>query len=179
MLLIAAKKNKRPVTRRCAGSAMAEMPFVIWILLVGLLFPLMIFGSLGYRASILYFAGDSAVRRAAKAPTFTDATTRAASVLTTNLTPFTGIAASTPKLSVLVKPIGGGSPTIYTSKLAPGSVDTSKNLYFVISTVDADLAPLVQFNGSWMGMSIPGLTGPFHLTFNQESYAENPSGLSQ
>ncbi|MBU6454577.1 MAG: hypothetical protein KGS72_22600 [Cyanobacteria bacterium REEB67] len=179
MLLITAKHAKTQTARTRKGSAMAEMPFVIWTLLVGLLFPLMIFASIGYRGSILYFAGDSAVRKAAKAPTFTDATTRAASALTTNLTPFTGIAASTPVLSVLVKPIAGGSPTIYTSKLAPGSVDTSKNIYFVISKVEADLAPLVQFNGSWMGMSIPGLTGPFHLTLNQESYAENPSGLTQ
>jgi hypothetical protein len=165
--------------RRPKGTAVTELPVVLWILFVFLLFPLLIFASIGYRGSILYFAADSAVKKAAKSPTFTDANTRDAAVLSTTLGPFSGIAAGAPVLSVMVKPIAGGNPTIYPGKLAPGSVDTSKNLYFVMSKVDADLSPLVQFNGSWMGMSIPGLTGPFHLTINTQSYAENPSGLSQ
>jgi hypothetical protein len=165
--------------RRSCGTAMAELPVVIWILFVFLLCPLLILSSIGYRGSILYFAADSATKKAAKSPTFSDANIRDAAVLTTTLGPFTGIAAGAPLLSIMVKPIAGGTPTIYTSKLAPGSVDTSKNLYFVMSTVNADLAPLVQFSGGWMGMSIPGLTGPFHLTINTQSYAENPSGLSQ
>jgi hypothetical protein len=95
------------------------------------------------------------------------------------LTPFSGIAAAPPAISILVKPIAGGAPTIYTSKLSPAAIDTSKYLYFVLTQTDADLSPLVQFNGGWMGMSIPGLTGPFHLTINSQCYAENPTGLSQ
>ena len=177
------RQFRRPARQRSnrsgAGSAMAELPFILFILFIGLLAPLMILASIGYRGSILYFAADSAVRKAAKAPTFTDANSRAAAVLTTNLGPFSGISVSAPTLSILVKPIAGGTPTVYTSKLAAGSVDSSKSLYFVMQKVDADLSPLVAFNGGWMGLSIPGLTQPFHLTFNQESYAENPTGLTQ
>jgi hypothetical protein len=165
--------------RRPSGTALAELPLVLWILFVFLLFPLLILASLGYRSCVLYFACDSAVKKAAKSATFTDATTRDAAVLTTTLGPFTGITAAAPVMSIMVKPIAGGAPTIYTAKLAPGSVDTSKSLYFVMSKVEADLSPLVQFSGGWMGMSIPGLTGSFHLTVNTQSYAENPSGLSQ
>ncbi|MBS1993296.1 MAG: hypothetical protein JSS83_22425 [Cyanobacteria bacterium SZAS LIN-3] len=158
---------------------MAELPMVLLILFVFLLVPLLIFVSLGYRSSILYFAADAANKKAAKAPTYTDATTRAASALTTNLTSFTGISAATPVISVLEKPLSGGAPVIYTSKLAPGSVDTSKNIYFIMSRVEADLSPLVQYNGGLFGMSVPGLTGPYHLTINTESYSENPSGLTE
>jgi hypothetical protein len=139
----------------------------------------MILASIGYRGSILYFAASSATNKAGKAATFTDAGTRANSVLTANLAPFSGIAAAPPVISILVKPIAGGAPTIYTSKLAPTNIDTSKYLYFVMTQTNANLSPLVQFNGGWMGMSIPGLTGPFPLTINSQCYAENPSGLSQ
>jgi hypothetical protein len=177
--MIIDQDGRRARRRRHSGTTMAELPVVLWVLFVFLLFPLLIFASIGYRASILFFSADSASKKAAKSPTYTDATTRAAAVLTVSLAPFTGIAASAPVISVMVKPIAGGAPTIYTTKLAPGSIDTSKNLYFVMSKVDADLAPLVQFSGGWMGMNIPGLTGPFHLTVNTQAYAENPSGLSQ
>jgi|GEM_PF-517880 len=178
--------NRRTLTgrqfrpeRRSAGTALAELPVVLLLLFVFLLLPLLIFVSLGYRGSFLYFAADAANKRAAKAPTYTEATIRAASALTTNLNGFTGISTTSPVIAVLEKPLSGGAPVIHTSKLAPGSVDTSKNIYFVMSRVEADLAPLVQFNGGFMGMNIPGLTGPFHLSVNTESYAENPSGLTE
>jgi hypothetical protein len=157
---------------------MAEMPAAMWLLFVGFLIPLVIFVSLGYRATILYFASDSAARKAAKAPTFTDANTRVSSALTTNLANFTGISAAAPSLSVLAKPLSGGAPVITKGKLSAGSVDTSKNLYFVITTVDADLDPLVAVKPTWMSLSVPGLTGPYHLQLSLESYSENPNGLT-
>lgn len=166
--------------RRNSGTSMAELPVVLWILFVGLLFPLLIYSSIGYRGSILYFAADSASKKAAKSATYTDASTRAGAVLSTILGPFSGIAVSAPPtISVMAKPIAGGAPTIYPGKVAAGAIDTTKYLYFVMSKVDADLSPLVQFGGGWMGMNIPGLTGPFHLTINTQAYAENPTGLSQ
>ncbi len=164
--------------RTSKGYAMAEMPAAMWLLFVGFLIPLVIFVSLGYRATILYFASDSAARKAAKAPTFTDANTRVSSALTTNLANFTGISAAAPSLSVLAKPLSGGAPVITKGKLSAGSVDTSKNLYFVITTVDADLDPLVAVKPTWMSLSVPGLTGPYHLQLSLESYSENPNGLT-
>jgi hypothetical protein len=163
---------------RRRGYSVVELPMAMWILFIGLLFPLVILASMGYRTSILYFAADSAARKAAKAPTYTDAVSRVSTALTTNLATFTGISAASPTISVLSKPITGGASKITKGKLAPGSVDTSKNLYFVITTVDADLDPLVKFNSLWMGNSIPGLTGPFHLQLSLESYCENPNGLT-
>jgi hypothetical protein len=170
---------RRAYSRSQSGTLMAELPLVLWILFVGLLFPLLIYSSIGYRGSILYFAADSASKRAAKAPTYTDATSDASTTLSTTLASFTGITTSTPTISVMAQPIAGGAPTIYPGKLPVGTVNTSQYIYFVMSHVDADLSPLVQFNGGWMGMNIPGLTGPFHLTFNTQAYAENPTGLSQ
>ena len=165
--------------RSQSGTMLAELPFVLWMLFVFLLFPLLIVASIGYRGSVLYYAASQATNKAGKASTYTNAGSKAASVLTADLAPFTGISASPPVVSIVVKPLAGGSPTIYTAPLAAGTVNTSTYLYFIKTQTDADLSPLVQFNGSWMGMPIPGLTGPYHLTFNMESYAENPSGLTQ
>ncbi len=165
--------------RRQRGYSVAELPAVLWIILVGLLFPLIIMTSMGYRATILYFGSDSAVRKASKAPTFTDAQSRANATLTANLASFSGISSITPTLFVLVKPLSGGSPVTFPGKLAAGSVDTSKNIYFLLMRVDADIDPLVRFDTKWMGMVIPGLTGPYSLRLKVESYVENPNGLTE
>lgn len=164
--------------RNYKGYSMAEMPAALWLLFVGFLIPLVVFVSLGYRATILYFASDSAARKAAKAPTYTDASSRVTTALSTNLANFAGISAAAPSISVLAKPLSGGAPVVTKGKLSAGSVDTSKNLYFVITTVDADLDPLVAVKPTWMSLSVPGLTGPYHLQLNLESYSENPNGLT-
>lgn len=164
---------------RKGGYSLAEMPLMLWLVFIMFLFPLAIIASLGYRAVILYYGVDSASHKAAKAPSFTEAQTNAAAVLTACTKDFSGITATAPVESIQIKPLSGAAPTISTTKLAAGSVDTSKNLYFVVTQVDADLDSLVQFNGGWMGLNIPGLTAPYHLQYRMEAYCENPNGLTQ
>jgi len=176
------RQNHRKETlrqRSANGTAMAELPLVIWIIFIGFLFPLLIIASIGYRGTLLYLAADTCTRKAAKSPSYSTAVANSSYVLNTYLAPFSGITPSAPAVSVLVQPLAGGAMTVYPGKLAPNTVDTSKNLYFVATKVDANLSPLIQFSGDWMGLVIPGLTGPYHLTINTQCYAENPTGLSQ
>lgn len=171
------RKAARKAGRR--GYSMAELPAALFLLFIGLMFPLMIMASLGYRASILYFACDASARKAAKSPTYTDGVTNADTTLKSSLKDFSGITTVAPVCTILVKPLTGGKATEFKTKLAAGSIDTSKNLYFVRTYVDADLDPLVHFDPTWMKMNVPGLTGPYHLQLNIESYSENPNGLSE
>lgn len=175
---MAARKKKRSRERQL-GYSMAELPASLWLLLIGLAFPLIIMISMSYRACFLYFASDIAAKKAAKSPTYTDAVANAAISLKGALKDLTGITPGAPVCSILVRPLSGGSLTEYKSKLAAGAVDTSKNLYFVRTAVDADLDPLVHFDPKWLSMSVPGLTGPYHLRFNIDTYSENPSGLTE
>jgi len=171
--------KKRRHSRSAFGSSIAEMPVVLWAIFIGLLFPLAIMASMGYRASIVYFATDAACRKASKAPSFTEAQTRAATTMTTDLASFSGISNVVPALSIKVKALSSGSYTTSTTVLPPGSVNTSQNIYFVILGVDADIDPLVHFAGGFMGLNIPGLTGPHTLHFTSQAYVENPNGLTE
>lgn len=165
--------------RRLTGYSMAEMPVALWIIFVMFLFPLLIMVSLGYRAFILYYGVNSATQRAAKSPTFSDAQTNSAATLTACIKDFSGISAKPPVESIQIKPLSGAAASFSKTKLASGSIDTSKNLYFVVTEVDADLDPLVQFNGGWMGLNVPGLTQPYSLHYRMEAYCENPNGLTK
>lgn len=171
-------KNRRH-SRSAVGSSIAEMPVVLWAIFVGLLFPLAIMTSMGYRASVVFFATDAACRKASKAPSFTEAKARAAATMTTDLAPFPGISNVVPALSIKVKALSSGSYTTSTTVLPAGSVNTSQNIYFVILGVDADIDPLVHFAGGFMGLNIPGLTGPYTLHFTSQAYVENPNGLTE
>jgi hypothetical protein len=172
-------KLSRTSYRSRSAYSMAELPVALWFILIGMLFPLLIMTSMGYRASILYFAGDSACKKAAKAPSFTEAGVRANAALKANLASFSGLSKVTPTLFIIVKPLSGGSAAKFSGKLAEGTVDTSKNIYFLLMQVDADIDPIVRFDKQWMGMAIPGLTDSYSLRINHESYVENPNGLTE
>jgi len=177
--MASAKQTYHRLCSRKKGYSLAELPVALWVIFIMFLFPLAIMASLGYRAVILYYGVNSATQRAAKSPSFTEAQANAAAVITACTANFPNIKASAPVESIQIKPLSGAAPKFSTTKLAPGSVDINNNLYFVVTQVDADLDPLVQFNGGWMGLNIPGLTGPYHLQYRMEAYCENPNGLTK
>lgn len=164
--------------RKRRGYALIEMPVALWLLFIALFFPLAIIASLGYRATLCSYGVEQACRKAAKAPTFTDAQTRGTKALNDFVAGFSGISIAANTVGILQKPLGGGAPKYFSAKLAPGSVDTSKDIFFLVLDVDTDLDPLVRF-GSWMGMSVPGLTGPYRIRVRQQAYVENPTGLTE
>jgi hypothetical protein len=135
--------------------------------------------SIGIRSSILFFNTDTACLRACKAPSYTEASKRAADSLKNDLGSFNGISNISSSLSIIVKPLSGANPSIVNGKLAQGSIDSSKNLYFLLLSTEADIDPLVRFNTQWLSLTVPGLTEPYRLRLKNECYSENPNGLTE
>lgn len=163
-------------TRKSHGSVIADTPGTIWALFIALVFPAMCYASLFYRATFVYFATRDAAYYAAKSSTFTNGQTNASTKFTTDMNTFSGIS-GTYTLYIVAQPIAGGAPTLYTSPLGTGGLDTQNNVYFLKVVTTSTIQPLFTMGPSWLGLSIPGLTGPYHLTVVAQCYSENPTGL--
>jgi hypothetical protein len=164
----------RAGSRKSRGYSFVETAFGLWLLFVGIAFPLIIMASITYRYVMFYFDCRNSCLKAAKAPSFTQAQATALSIFSQDQQAWNGVS-GTETINILIKPLAGGAPTISTTPLA--SVDTNNNVYFIQAVCDGQISPLVQF-GSWMGLNIPGLTGPYPVTVVVEFYAENPDGLT-
>lgn len=170
------QKCKKSI-ERTHGSALADAPGTIWALFIVLAFPAMCYASLFYRATFVYFATRDACYYAAKSATFTLAQGQANTRFTNDMATFNGIS-GTYTLYIVAQPIAGGSPTFFTSPLSQNQLDTTNNVYFMKVVTASTIQPLFSMGPSWLGMSIPGLTGPYNLTVVSQFYAENPSGLT-
>jgi hypothetical protein len=168
--------NSKKWTKRSNGSVIADTPGTIWALFIALVFPAMCYASLFYRATFVYFATRDASYYAAKSSTFTNAITNASTKFTTDMSAFNGVS-GTYVLYIVAQPIAGGSPTFYTSPLGVGGLDTQNNVYFLKVVTSSTIQPLFSMGPSWLGMTIPGLTGPYQLTVVSQCYSENPTGL--
>ncbi len=133
---------------------------------------------MAYRALLLHNATRDCCNQACKAANYTTAQTVASAQFNKDISPFSGIS-GTEQLVILIKPLAGGTATISTTKLSPNSVNPSSYVYFYKSIVTGQIAPLTWFTSGWMGLNIPGLTGPYSITITSESYVENPNGLTQ
>lgn len=157
---------------------MAEMPAGMILLFIGLGIPLIIMASVAYRAVLLHFGTRDCAIKGARQNTFTKAQTTATTTFSRDINAFTGIS-GTENLVVVVKPLAGGPSTAQAGPLPANSVDKSKFLYFLRATATGQVEPLTWCKNGWMGMNVPGLTGPFPLTITSEAYVENPDGLTQ
>jgi len=146
----------------------------LWLLFVGIGFPMIIMASITYRYMMFYFDCRNSCLKAAKAPTFTQAEATAASVFSQDQAAWNGVT-GTETINILIKPLAGGAPTVSTTPLT--TVDSDNNIYFIQAVCNGQINPLVSL-GSYMGLNIPGLTGPYPVQVVVEFYAENPDGLT-
>lgn len=160
------------------GYSIAELPAGMIFLFVGVAIPLLVLSSITYRALFLYFACRDSCIRAAKAPTFTEAQTRASASFTRSVAGFNEIS-GTQNLRIVIKPLSGGALSVVTGPLAAGSVNTTNNVYFIRELVNGTVAPLVSMNGKYLGLNIPGLTASFNLSLRYDALVENPDGLTE
>lgn len=159
------------------GYSLAELPAGMLFLFVGIAIPLLILCSITYRASLLYFACRDSCIRAAKAPTWTEAVSRAATSFNRNVSAFTEIS-GTHQIRIVIKPVNGTSPSLVTGPISQASLNKTDNLYFIRETVTGTVSPLIAMGG-YFGMNIPGLTAPFSLTVKADALVENPDGLTE
>ncbi len=158
------------------GYSLAELPAGMIFLFVGVAIPLICLASVTYRASLLYFACRNSCIKAAKAPTWTEAVTRANTTFNQSVAAFTEIS-GTQQIRILIKPISGSNPSTVSGPLARNSI-TSNNLYFIRETCNGTVAPLFGM-GSYLGLQIPGLTSQFRLRLRYDALVENADGLTE
>jgi hypothetical protein len=156
--------NKYGRSRR--ANFVVELPLVLWVAFVLLLFPMISLVSMSYRAIIVFFATRDAAYQAAKARTYTQAVTVANTAVNNALQNNPGISVSSKSTKIVTKAISGGIPTYSSSTLT--TVDTTSNLYFLQETVQATV------NATF---PVPLAPSSYPISFSYEVYAENPQGL--
>jgi hypothetical protein len=144
------------------------------------------FATLFFRGLFFFFAVRDSVNQAAKASSFTldsptaippvvSATTTAKTVFARDIVGWPGVS-GTLGIIILIKPVPTGAATTSSTALAANSVTTS-NMYFIRGTGTGSIQPLFSV-GQFMGLNVPGLTGPYPLTILVDAYVENPNGLT-
>jgi hypothetical protein len=161
------------------GYSIAELPAGMIFLFVGVVIPMIILCSITYRASLLFFACRDACIRAAKAPTYTEAQTRAANAFTRSISAFSEIT-GTQQIRILVKPVNGSAASVVNGPISQASLNKNDNLYFIRLTAVGTVSPLIAMKGGYFGMmNVPGLTSQFNITFRYDTLVENPDGLTE
>jgi hypothetical protein len=159
--------------RSLRGQAIAESGPVLWALLIGLMFPALCLASLFYRCVFVYFATRDSCYKAAKSSTFSNGQTNATTAFNNAMAAFNGIS-GTEQLFIIEQPLAGGAYNTYSSA---HTANTTLYVYFLQAQTTATIQPLFSMGPSWLGISVPGLTGPYNITVVCKFYVENPQGL--
>ena len=162
----------KPKKRNRRGNVIAEMPVVIYLLIVGLLIPCIALATYGYRAVMVYMCVRDSAYQASKSTSFTNAQANALKTWTTDSQAWTGVT-GTIQTFIVTEPGNNAQLT----KLG-AAYDPAKT-YMIRVAANCTLIPLWGSNGTWLGMSIPGFTAPLPITLNYSYYAENPQGLDK
>lgn len=172
--------------RNRAGNAIADMPAVLWVLFVLILYPLLDLATVGMRYTFFLTTSREAAMAASRAKTFfadlsgTDKSARNAASSTANVTAsrFSGLTVTSTTTSLLVTNLATNAVTRYTTPIATTSIDTASNLYSYEVTVAGMVAPLITFNIPVIS-NIPGLTAPMNVSITSQKMCENTQGLNQ
>lgn len=163
---------------RTRGHSIAEVPAGLWLIFCGIFFPLLVLGTLSYRACLAYNALRDATAKAARANTYSEASTTGIATYNDHLLSITGVT-GTYKLEVVRKALAAGGITVYSGALSPTQVTPATHIYFVRGNVTQQIEPLVYFTLPFSNVTVPGLTAPYPLNATQDVYFENPNGLTQ
>lgn len=175
--------HRQIANRRESGSSLLEIPLVLWVMF-GLLFvPMLALASITLRGAILDSVVRDAAHVASKARTFATNTdeglcAREAATNTVNekLAAFPGLTANSVDTAILTTNIASGAIT--RSNIALTSVDSSRNIYQVETTVRATVDPLLGGNAAVFG-PIPGFTTPMSVSHQSREMFENTQGLTR
>ncbi len=165
------KRNKK-------GSAVSDLPLSLWILIIGLLFPLIGFLTVTLRVICIYYGAGDASYQAAKQQTYTEAQTRARAVFLKDAAiPGVTVPAGSPAVKVVRKNKDNGEEYEFTG-IVTEPINTGTFVYLLRVQTSAQVDPIINFGGSvFPWANIPGLSGPIDINFNSENVAENPDGL--
>jgi|688.fasta_scaffold301881_2 hypothetical protein len=162
-------------------SGIVELPFVVWIFLFVLTFPLINLATIGLRLTFLYSAAHTACLRACRGQTFQTAVENSPScIMLANQAvqdvtqKFTGIHVSKITTQILTTSIDTGIQSRTVSPLTKPA-DVSKNTYQIEVVLDCSADPFLPMPSP---VQIAGLSAPLQLTLSDRQYCESPDGLN-
>lgn len=166
------------------GSTAAEFPLIMWALFVLVLYPILDLTSCSIRSYAVYSATHNAALMAAKATTFrtsfppNESSIDAANTVVNRIaSTWTGVRVATIRTFLVTTNVTSKAETITSSPLLIPP-NTAQNVYHIRVVVTADIDPLLTFNLPLFG-TVPGLTGPFRVTMQDQNFVENTQGLTQ
>lgn len=168
---------------RKRANALAELPGVLWILLLVFTFPMLDLATITMRYGILVTASHDAVIQGARSKTFSQnpssselsAVNAADQNVRNFLRNFNGITIQQISTNILITNLTTNQISRQSTVLR-SPADTSSNLYQIETTVTSDVYPILTLSNPTL--RIPGLTAPMRLVTSSRTYCENPQGLT-
>jgi len=153
--------------RKSKGSQIAELPAALILLMLGIAFPLIIMASMFYKVYMFQAIIKDGAQIGSQQQDFATAQSVATTYLTTHSP--AGITVAAPTVTLIQRNItyNSGSP----------ATPHTYGAYFLQVQSTGSMDPLVRL-GSFFGMQIPGLTGPFTLQATQAVYFENQTAAA-
>lgn len=173
-------------TRRKA-QAMAELPIVLWVIIVFLTIPLVDLTTFSLRYNFIMAASRDAAYSASRAKTFLtnvsstelSAVNSATAAAQQTANAFSEVTINSVTTNIVITNLANGTVTRQSTKLLVPA-DTSTNAYQIETIVNGTISPLITMdpNGNYF-VPIPGLTAPIPVSVASRGFMENPQGLNQ
>ena len=171
------------------GTTIAELPLALWIIFVGIGFPLFILATITLRFALFYQAARESALQASQSQTFfldpaapstaLSCVHQAVQTATQVQNSFSGFTINSTNVYIITTPVttsGAGTPVVTGPNTPLLVVDTDLNMYQIRVVVAGVVQPLVALPTPFFG-NIPGLTQGFPVTVSEERVFENPDGL--
>ncbi len=166
---------------RCKGSMIAELPLVLWVLLIVIVFPLIDLGTAFLRVTFLYAGVHLGSIAAARANTFLvpldgkpSAINEANSKLTQVKSAFSGLDVQDVKTEILITN-NDTQAVSFSSVPLTKQADVGINSYQIQVSAVCSADPLITIP---LPLAVAGLNAPLVFNMNARQYCENPQGLS-
>jgi hypothetical protein len=170
-------------TKKNTGSATAELPVALLVIMLFALLPLIDMATLFMGSNSVVGSARNAVVAAARAQTFTtDVSPSQPSAINLAKQIANGYTSGSVhidnvQVTAVAMPIQGGAsvPIVPSATLA---IDPTANIYQITVTVTGSVTPMLMLSSDLFG-SVPGLTTPMVVTTSSSANYENPPGLAQ
>lgn len=175
-------KSRRSILKRSGRAAMlAELPMILWAVLMVIAFPLIDLATVFLRISFLYAGIHYASISAARANSFSvpvdgkpSAKAETASKISQVQNSFSGLAVDNINTAILITK---NDTLAITSQSVPLTTpaDQSVNSYQIEVSADCSAEPLIPIP---IPFKVDGLNAPIKLHLSAKQYCENPQGLT-
>ncbi len=170
-------RNRKP-----RGSAVAEIPVVLWLIILAFLFPMINYATVAIRSGFVFNAAGQAALQASKARSYSagtatvpSATTLALQTAQNNCASWTGVHLVSVVTNIVTTKLSNQAQSRQSGFLQTPP-DTASNTYQIEVTLNCNVDPLITVNFP-MFANLAGISGPFPLSVTQRNYVENSQGL--